>query len=739
MINGKAPSLQTDTNKSFVVQNVVYYEVDIPTHFEKLCQSDALEELVGCFNIINITGDVVNITGYTASEFKNDPNLWWTRIRQDQMPVVLNALKNLVSNQVSSLEIFFQDINGDEIPMRWESKYLKKERKIVGFWRDLRQEIAHHQTLDEKIKLEQEQFLHRKILEMQKIDLQNHIDESLHLAHEIRNAAEPLREVLKGIQESRALLTGDSSLIDTDLIVAHLKSVEQLLADNMDRITDYSTDWMDMFKFKEGKMKYRPYDYSFKEFLENLARTTNSINHSQLSISLELIGFNQDPKVYRCHFTDLGLLKNFKDIFLFSDQKILYEILFNLIKNAYQHTHSWVRKSNKLGNIILRIENIYNQSPSTSYKMHFSVIDNGEGIKKNILPTLAQKFSQGDSSQMLDQNKTGIGLQNVRSRLSLFSSELVIMSRHHSECGSDQISGSTFSFTVTVPKGKNAQARSEATLSEMKKKWGDTFSLRDRIVVYVVDDSPSIIASLKKRLERINNNFNNKITIKTFESANEAFESYKNFVLDPNNFPENSYLTPRNYTLPIFLVDYNIGEVKSLLISDPDDSSSETDSEVLSKLKRFPDTMGNQLVKSIRLLEKENKKSRSPIFFVTAEEDLPEHRRRRVEGVFKKADKESLNDITLLEAIGKSILDTEKPYQRLFTPYEEQLQTTSDSFIGNDAFQCLAFNYSKQSINNKTNTPETFSSSTAPYSNSDREPTTSNVFHKTQKLTHKRN
>jgi CheY-like chemotaxis protein/nitrogen-specific signal transduction histidine kinase len=119
------------------------------------------------------------------------------------------------------------------------------------------------------------------------------------------------------------------------------------------------------------------------------------------------------------------------------DSTRLRQVLLNLVSNGVKFTHS--------GYVALTVERI----PGAKHAIRFAVADTGIGIRPENLAVLFQRFAQADSSTTRRFGGSGLGLA--------ISRQLVAMMGGDVEVSSELGQGSTFSFTIELPPGQDAQ------------------------------------------------------------------------------------------------------------------------------------------------------------------------------------------------------------------------------------------------------------------------------------------
>ena len=128
------------------------------------------------------------------------------------------------------------------------------------------------------------------------------------------------------------------------------------------------------------------------------------------------------------------------------DSTRLRQVLLNLVSNGVKFTHS--------GYVALTIERV----PGAMHALRFAVADTGIGIKPENLAVLFQRFAQADSSTTRRFGGSGLGLAISKQLVALMGGDIEVWS----EFGQ----GSTFSFTIELPPGEEAQPESGVPLPQ---------------------------------------------------------------------------------------------------------------------------------------------------------------------------------------------------------------------------------------------------------------------------------
>ena len=190
-------------------------------------------------------------------------------------------------------------------------------------------------------------------------------------------------------------------------------------------------DILDFSKIEAGKLELECQPFSLRRMLEQVSDMFSlQLAQKQLHFALQL---------------DASVPDSFS-----GDSLRLSQILINLLGNAIKFTER--------GAITL---NISASSARQHCQLHFAVTDTGIGISEQQQKRLFIAFNQGDSSVSRKFGGTGLGLTICQRLLSLMHSQLQVVSQ------SGQ--GSTFSFSITLPRVEPIAAPADNTDSSKTK------------------------------------------------------------------------------------------------------------------------------------------------------------------------------------------------------------------------------------------------------------------------------
>jgi CheY-like chemotaxis protein len=132
------------------------------------------------------------------------------------------------------------------------------------------------------------------------------------------------------------------------------------------------------------------------------------------------------------------------------DSGRIRQALMNLVGNAIKFTHE--------GHILINVEQLAGDEASA--RLRLSVEDTGIGIPQDMLASVFEKFTQADGSITRRYGGTGLGLS--------ISKQLVELMGGQISATSETGSGSTFSFTLTLPLDGAAPPPADGNFEDMR-------------------------------------------------------------------------------------------------------------------------------------------------------------------------------------------------------------------------------------------------------------------------------
>ena len=117
-----------------------------------------------------------------------------------------------------------------------------------------------------------------------------------------------------------------------------------------------------------------------------------------------------------------------ENIFVLADRDAMYQIVYNLVDNA-------VKFSKERGKLRICIDRI-----KKGQKIRVRVYNQGQGIQKEDLPYVFERFYKSDKSRGLDKKGVGLGLYIVKT----------IIEAHHESITVDSVAGEWCEFSLTL-------------------------------------------------------------------------------------------------------------------------------------------------------------------------------------------------------------------------------------------------------------------------------------------------
>lgn len=220
------------------------------------------------------------------------------------------------------------------------------------------------------------------------------------MSHEIRT---PLNSI---IGFSELLLEDDNSKEEENLYKKMISTSGRSLMQLIDDIIDIS-------KIESGQLKIRKAKFELNSFLDEI-----------------LVYFNQEKQVRELTQIDLSLSKSSKDsdLFIFTDQTRLQQVLSNLITNSMKFTD---KGSIEFGYHI-----------SNNEQLQFYVKDTGTGIGKEASLGIFERFVQDKMTLQRNSKGSGLGLAISKSIIKLLDGNIWL--------DTEKGYGTTVYFTIPI-------------------------------------------------------------------------------------------------------------------------------------------------------------------------------------------------------------------------------------------------------------------------------------------------
>ena len=188
-----------------------------------------------------------------------------------------------------------------------------------------------------------------------------------------------------------------------------------IVSEEIKRLSRLVRSMLNISRMESGEQKLNPVDFD----LHQIVCTTVFTFEQQIEAKhLEIEGLDQDK------------------FMVSADPDLIHQVVYNLAENA-------VKFVNEGGTI------------SFAYRVeggmtHVSIRNTGDGIPKEEIPHVFEKFYKSDRSRGLDKNGVGLGLHIVRTIINLHSGDIIVRSVEHEFC--------EFEFTLPTAVAKSGKA-----------------------------------------------------------------------------------------------------------------------------------------------------------------------------------------------------------------------------------------------------------------------------------------
>ena len=207
------------------------------------------------------------------------------------------------------------------------------------------------------------------------------------------------------------LIIGPAERINRNSSGEEIEKQTSVIKRNADRLLSLINQLLDLSKLEAGRLELKASKQNIVPFIKGITMSFESIAEGK-DISLKVISDREQIELY-------------------FDKEKMTKIVTNLLSNAFKFTA-------ESGQITVTIKETDNNS------VRIMVKDTGQGILKEELPKLFDRFYQVDSSQTREHEGTGIGLALTK--------ELVEL--HHGTISVDSKLNEGTEFTIELPVGR---------------------------------------------------------------------------------------------------------------------------------------------------------------------------------------------------------------------------------------------------------------------------------------------
>ncbi len=230
------------------------------------------------------------------------------------------------------------------------------------------------------------------------------------ISHEIRTPMTGIMGMVKLLQDSK--LTKEQH--------EYAATIEE----SGDAMLSLLNDLLDFEKIESGKIELELIDFDLHRLIQSIV----TLMRGHASIKSNTIKADLDESVPR---------------YVKGDPKRLKQVLLNLSGNAIKFTEN--------GSIRIQVKSLDEDKDETKdmHSLYFSVEDTGIGISKDAQSNLFNPFTQADPSISRKYGGTGLGLA--------ISQRLIQAMGGYIAVNSTEREGSTFFFTISLPRGRSEQ------------------------------------------------------------------------------------------------------------------------------------------------------------------------------------------------------------------------------------------------------------------------------------------
>lgn len=177
------------------------------------------------------------------------------------------------------------------------------------------------------------------------------------------------------------------------------KQYLRIVSDEVKRLSRLVRSMLNLAQVEAGELQLKPERF---DIVDTICQTLFSLERQIDAKGLEVKGLDRDK------------------VWVEADQDLIHQVIYNLVENA-------IKFSNQGGYLEFEFQKEGNRTL-------IGVKNSGEGLSKEEIPRVFDRFYKTDRSRGLDKNGVGLGLYIVRSIVNLHGGEIIVKSVQGEYC-----------------------------------------------------------------------------------------------------------------------------------------------------------------------------------------------------------------------------------------------------------------------------------------------------------------